>query len=105
MSTKESSSADSLEVSMHLKSMILSNAKFIHGGSINGRPRTYDIVTSARVRSRGEYRVSLVGYDETIKAPGKTDVTSKVLSRSAIKMSLNLAMEDLLKKLQEELWT
>jgi hypothetical protein len=75
-----------------------------HGGSVSGRPRTYDITTSARARSQNQYRVFLIGYDESHKGSGKVDVDSKVLARSAVKTSLNLAMEDLLRKTQEELW-
>jgi hypothetical protein len=75
-----------------------------HGGSISGRPRTYDITTSARARSQNQFRVFLIGYDEAHKNPGKVDIDSKVIQRSGIKTSLNLAMEDLLRKTQEELW-
>lgn len=81
------------------------NAKLIHGGSKNGRPRNYDIVTSTKARSRGEYRANLVIYDETVKVQGKADVENKILNKSGVKISLNAAMEDLLRKLQEELWT
>ncbi|KAJ4290900.1 hypothetical protein N0V90_010096 [Kalmusia sp. IMI 367209] len=95
---------DTLDVFDHLKDMILSNAKLTHGGSINGRPRHYDIVTSSRFRSQNQYRVMLIGYEDTQKAMGKVDVDSKVLTKSAVKLNLNLAMEDLLKKTQEDLW-
>jgi hypothetical protein len=96
---------DSLEIFSELKSMIISNAKLQHGCSKNGRVRNYDIATSTHPKTRGQYRVSLVAYDENYKAPGKMDIDSKVLTRSAVKQSLNLAMEDLLKRGQEELWT
>lgn len=84
--------------------MEAANAKVLYGGSNNGRPRTYDVITSSRVRSQTQYRVSLIGFDENHKAQGKVDVDNKVLSRSGVKLSLNLAMEDLLKKTREELW-
>jgi hypothetical protein len=112
----------SLEVFEHLKSMIIckqvftpayllkshqhssANAKFLYGGSHSGRPRTYDVVTSSRVRSRSEFRVGLVCYDEVHKpATGKVDLDSKLISKSVVKLTLDAAMEDLLRKLQEEL--
>lgn len=46
----------------------------------------------------------LVGYEENHKATGRVDVDSKVLGKSAVRQSLNQAMEDLLKRMQEELW-
>ncbi|CAI6338753.1 unnamed protein product [Periconia digitata] len=95
---------DNLEVYFHLKSLIISNAKLQHGASIGGRPRSYDIVTSSQLRGQKQYRVSLVAYDENQKGTGKVDIDSKVLSRSGMKLNLNGAMEDLLKKTQEELW-
>jgi hypothetical protein len=51
-----------------------------------------------------QYKVMLVGYEENPKAGGKVDVDSKVLVKSAVKLNLNQAMEDLLKRTQEELW-
>jgi hypothetical protein len=84
--------------------LLTANAKLLHGGSIGGRPRTYDIATTSQVRGQKQYRVSLVAYDENHKGTGKVDIDSKVLGKSAIKLSLNLAMENLLSKTQEELW-
>ena len=81
------------------------NAKALHGASVDGRARSYDVTTSRRVRSQTEFRVSLVRYEERYRGPGNVDVESKVLSRSAVKFSLNLAVEDLLRKVQEEAWT
>lgn len=48
--------------------------------------------------------MQLVGYEENAKVGGKIDIDSKVLMKSAVKLNLNQAMEDLLKKTQEELW-
>jgi len=45
-----------------------------------------------------------VGYEENPKAGGKVDIDSKLMLKSAVKLNLNQAMEDLLKKTQEELW-
>lgn len=45
-----------------------------------------------------------MAYDENPKANGKIDIENKILTRSGMKLSLNGAMEDLLKKTQEELW-
>jgi hypothetical protein len=83
----------------------IANARLLHGSSKNGRPRTYDIATSTKTRTRPEYRASLVVYDEAFRTHDKIDVDSKVLTKSPAKLSLNLAMEELLKKMQEELWT
>ena len=81
------------------------NAKLLHGGSIGGRLRTYDIATSSQMRGQRQFRVVLVAYEENRKGTtGNIDVDSKVLTKGAPKLSLNLAMEDLLKKLQEEMW-
>ena len=81
------------------------NAKLTNGATLNGKPRTYDIVTTSRVRGQIQYRVMLVVYEENHKATaGKVDIDSKVLQKSAVKLNLNQAMEDLLKKTQEELW-
>lgn len=80
------------------------NARLLHGTSKNGRPRAYDITTSAKSRTRVEHRASLVVYDETYKSQEKIDVSSKVLKKSPSKLSLNLAMEELLRKMEEELW-
>jgi hypothetical protein len=82
----------------------VANAKLLHGGSAGGRSRSYDIATSSQVRGQKQYRVSLVAYDENPKANGKVDIENKILTRSGMKLSLNGAMEDLLKKTQEELW-
>ena len=46
----------------------------------------------------------LVVYEENHKPAGRVDVDGKVVGRSAVKTGLNLAMEDLLRKGQEELW-
>lgn len=46
----------------------------------------------------------LVGYEENPKVNGKCDVDGKVLVKSAVKLNLNQAMEDLLKKTQEDVW-
>jgi hypothetical protein len=135
MSTNTSPSRESLEIFDHLKSMILctssphhkahpspishlhqhstnklifpspANAKLLHGASKAGLPRTYDIVTSVKTKSRGEYRVAIVAYDEDIKGSGKVNIDHKSLLKSGVKMTLNMAMEDLLRKTQEELWT
>lgn len=43
-------------------------------------------------------------YDETFKTPDKIDVDSKVLTKSPTKMTLNLAMEELLRKMEDDLW-
>ncbi|KAL5374279.1 hypothetical protein PMIN06_009931 [Paraphaeosphaeria minitans] len=95
---------ETLDIFFHLKALILSNAQFNQGRSVGGRPRTYDIVTTSRVRGQPQYKVLLVGFEENHKATGKCDVDSKVLARSAVKLNLNQAMEDLLKKTQEESW-
>ncbi|KAL1602791.1 hypothetical protein SLS60_006212 [Paraconiothyrium brasiliense] len=83
---------------------MVTNAKMANGGSINGRPRTYDIVTTSRVRGQAQYKVQLVGYEENQKVGGKIDIDSKILLKSSVRLSLNQAMEELLKKTQEELW-
>jgi hypothetical protein len=62
-------------------------------------------VTSVKTKSRGEYRVTIVAYDEDIKGSGKVNIDHKSLLKSGVKMTLNMAMEDLLRKTQEELWT
>lgn len=56
------------------------------------------------MRGQSQYRVQLVGYEENPKAGGKVDIDSKLMLKSAVKLNLNQAMEDLLKKTQEELW-
>ena len=115
---------ETLDVFFHLKALILcnspsllimtssallipsdpANAKLANGATINGKPRSYDVATTSRVRGQAQYRVMIVGYEENHKVGGKVDTDSKVLLRSAVKLNLNQAMEDLLKKTQEELW-
>jgi hypothetical protein len=91
-------------ITMLMALTIAANAQLTHGRSIGGRPRTYDVITTSRVRGQMQYKVLLVGYEENQKAVGKVDVDSKVLVKSGVKLNLNQAMEDLLKKTQEELW-
>ncbi|ORY06028.1 hypothetical protein BCR34DRAFT_666721 [Clohesyomyces aquaticus] len=57
--------------SLTLVTAFPANARLLHGNAINGRPRHYDIVTSSRVCSRGEFRVCLIAYEDTQKPGGK----------------------------------
>lgn len=121
ISKPKESPKETLDVFFHLKSLILckcscslimtsfnttcaANAEVANGRSISGKPRSYDIVTTSRVRGQAQYRVMIVAYEEHHKTAGKVDIDSKTLLRSAVKLNLNQAMEDLLKKTQEELW-
>jgi hypothetical protein len=75
----------------------------MYGCSSAGHPRSYDVTTSCKMRVRPEYRVSLVWYEER-KVSAGIAAESKVVMKSAVKGSVNMAMEDLLRRLQEELW-